>query len=43
MKDLAILRNPDRVSAKVVKSALSLYFTAEQMLLVSLHCLSSFG
>ena len=26
MKDLAILRNPDRVSAKVVKSALSLYF-----------------
>ena len=26
MKDLVILRNPDRVSAKVVKSALSLYF-----------------
>jgi membrane fusion protein (multidrug efflux system) len=26
MKDLVILRNPDRVSAKVVKSALSLHF-----------------
>ena len=29
MKDLVILRNPDRVSAKVVKSALSLYFHSQ--------------
>ena len=43
MKDLTIVRYPHRGSAKAVKSALNLYFTAERELFASLHCRSSFG